>query len=168
MIGLIFVLTIPAAVVGLLFWLVVAGYQKSWLIAGVAFAASAIVIAPLFFGPELIHRSWNYSIAKFDEDNTLAVRQVDLAKFDYSPNHGFYRMDLLPIPNFKWHCEQHIAAPQGVFSGFSINKIPHVYVNKIRHGAKGVAWVKHESMLPTEGEFEYEYSGVDSWYIWSF
>ena len=97
-----------------------------------------------------------------------AVTQADLTEFAYAPGHGFYSMKLKPLPEFEWYCDQHFAAPEGVFSAFLVNEIPHVYVNKIRHGAKGVAYATDKSKLPTGGEFEYQHSGVGSWYIWSF
>ena len=168
MIGFVFVATLPAILVVAIFWLVFAALKKSWVIALSTVVGSAIAISPLFFGPELIFKSWNHSIAKFDRVNSEALATADLSNFDYSPHHGFYRMELKPLPRFEWYCDQHIAAPEGVFSAFSINKVPHVYVNKIRHGAKGLAYAPDESMLPANGEFEYQYSGVDSWYIWSF
>ena len=168
MVGFIFVVTLPAAFIAGLIWLGVAAYRNSWAIAASTAIGGLLAIAPLFFGPTLIYRSWNHSIAQFEKVNANAVTQADFTGFDYTPNHGFYRMDLMPLPQFKWYCDQHIAAPHGVFSGFTINMVPHVYVNKIRHGAKGVAYAPDKSMLPTGGEFNYQYSGVDSWYIWSF
>ncbi len=168
MVGFVFVFTLPVVMITGFVWLCVAAYRKSWLIAASTMIGGLLSVAPLFLGPFLIFKSWNHSIAQFATVNAAAVAEADLADFDYAPNHGFYRMDLKPLPQFKWYCDQHIAAPDGVFSGFTINTVPHVYVNKIRHGAKGVAYAPDKSMLPTDGEFDYQYSGVDSWYIWSF
>jgi len=168
MIGFLFVLLLPVATMATIIWLGIALYRKAWLIAGATVVGLALAVCPLFLGPELIIQSWRYSISKFDRVNTEAVTNADLTDYEYGPSHGFYRMDLKPLPEFEWYCDHHIAAPEGVFSAFSINDIPHVYVSKIRHGAKGVAYVPDKSMLPKDGELKYQHSGVGSWYIWSF
>ena len=168
MIGFLFVFTIPVAAISTLILLGVALYRNSLLIAGSTLIGFALAVSPLFLMPALTFQSWNHSLAKFDRINTEAVTQADLTEFDYASNHGFYSMKLKPLPEFEWYYDQHFAAPEGVFSAFSINEIPHVYVNKIRHGAKGVAYAPDKSMLPADGEFEYQHSGVGSWYIWSF
>ena len=75
---------------------------------------------------------------------------------------------MIEIGGFEWYYEQHLAAPNGKFLGFLYGSIRHIYINKIWHGLRGVAWIPEREMIPTTSDYSYLHSGIDNWHIWTY
>ena len=78
---------------------------------------------------------------------------------------------LTPLNNFHWYRTNDFSAPHGTYFGFRINGVPHVRIQKIRHGWKGIALVHSEPDLKAaETQYGITYSriGESDWFTWSF
>ncbi|MCA9170639.1 MAG: hypothetical protein KDB23_23330 [Planctomycetales bacterium] len=146
---------------------VVATRRKSWLLAVSSFVASLFVIAPLLAGPRIIESAWINSLKLNSEANRKAIQETDFTDSTYLPNWIPDVTTMTAVHGFQWYCTQHIAAPNGDFRGFMIGSVPHVYVQKVRNGFRGVAWLGKQMSLP-DGDIKYRYSGVGNWYIWTY
>ncbi|MDB4778350.1 hypothetical protein OAG68_02725 [bacterium] len=168
MVGFVFVFALLLTALVFIVGIVWAAITRSWSLAIACVLGGCIAVSPFLLAPRLSEASWVSAISNFSEQNQKALAQVDFSDSDYSDGTGFYAMTLVEIPGFAWHCEHRIAASEGVFKGFAIDSIPHVFVAKIRHGAKGLAWIDDEQRVPGGSGLSYSYTGIDRWYIWQF
>ena len=100
--------------------------------------------------------------------NQTALRDADFSTAQLTDADFPDDRKMIAVDGFEWYCEQHHAAPDGEFRGFLYNSIQHVYVNKIRHGLRGIAWVPNPEMIPSTSDYDYRHSGIDNWYIWTY
>ncbi len=168
MVGFVFVFTLLLTALVFIVGIGWAAFTRSWTLSVACVLGCCIAVAPLLLAPRLSEASWSSAISKHSEQNQKALAQVDFGESNYPDGTDFYTMSLVELPDFTWYCEHRIAAPDGVFKGFAIDSIPHVFVAKIRHGAKGLAWIDDEQRVPDGSGLSYSYSGIDRWYIWQF
>jgi hypothetical protein len=158
---------VPTAVGLMVGGLIISAVRKSgWSFVGAA-VAGLLIIAPIFFGNLILEAAWKRSLQSNNSANQQAVQSADLRPADFSANEYPDETKMVEVKGFAWYCVQHHAAPEGRFRGFSINGISHVYISKIRHGMRGIAWVDDPARLPT-GDFEYQPAGIDRWYVWRY
>lgn len=161
-------LSIPAALGVLLVGGLLAGMRKSILIGSCSLLGFGAIAAPMVFLHQIELAAWNHSLRKFNLENQAAIESTDFSGAEFSFGDFPDEQKMVLVSGFSWHCEHHIAAPNGQFRGFLYSSIPHIYVNKIRHGLRGVAWVDNPENIPENSDFEYQPSGVDHWYFWTY
>lgn len=159
---------LPFAAFVFIVGLFISASRKSKLIAVCSILGCAL-IAITFFNMHRITRSaWQQSLATHSENNQTALQNANLASAQLTDADFPDDKKMIAIDGFQWYCEQHIAAPHGEFRGFLYHSIPHVYVNKVRNGLRGIAWIPNPEMIPATSYLHYRHSGVDNWYIWTF
>ena len=161
-------LAFPVAGLLAAFGLVTARYRRSPLLAAATLIAAGLIVSPIFTGRYLLERAWRHSIRDNATANIAAIESAGLgeANDQAKPIPDEHHMTL--VPGFRWYSDQHIAAPDGTFRGFSLAGVPHIYVNKIRHGYRGVAWSPDGLPTPQDDGLTYEPAGVPGWYIWTY
>jgi hypothetical protein len=159
---------LPFASIVLIVGLGISASRKSKLVATCSIVGCALVVAPLFNMHRITRSAWQKSLADYTKTNQTALLDADLSSVQFTDTDFPDDRKMIAIDGFKWYCEQHHAAPDGKFRGFLYNSIQHVYVNKIRHGFRGIAWIPNPEMIPPTSEYDYHHSGVDNWYIWTY
>ena len=159
-------LGIPFAACVLIVGLIFAASRKSRVIAACSLFGSAVVVLPFFFGHQITQTAWRNSLKTFSAANQTALKNVDFSTAEFTDFDWPDEKRMTPITGFTWYCEQHHAAPNGMFHGFRYNSIEHIYVNKIRHGFRGVAWIPNPELISPSSDYQYRHSGVDNWYVW--
>ena len=147
---------------------IVAATRKSKLLGACAILACLLSVSPLFCMQQISKAAWNNSLQRFADTNETAIQQTDFTSADFTAGDFPDERRMTDVLGFEWYCEQHIAAPNGQFRGFTYNTIPHVYVSKIRHGFRGVAWISDTATIPSESDYRYQESTVKNWYIWTY
>ena len=159
---------LPFAATVLIAGLILALSRKSKLIAGCSIFGCVLITATLFNMHQIGQSAWKNSLAVHSEANQTALRNADLSSSQFTGADFPDDSKMMTIDGFEWYCDQHHAAPNGEFRGFLCNLIKHVYVNKIRHGLRGIAWIPDPTLLTSQSDYEYRHSGVDNWYIWTY
>ena len=142
--------------------------RKSKLIGISSLIACVLIATPTFFMHQISKTAWNYSIQRHSLTNQNAILHTDFADSIFSDSDFPDERKMVNVNGFEWHCEQHVAAPNGVFNGFVYNSIPHIYVNKLRHRMRGVAWVPDSTLIPNQSDYHYTKSRIENWYIWTY
>ena len=158
----------PFAAAILSIGLLVASSRKSKVIAGCSVLCCVLIAATLFNIHRITWVAWRNSLSVYSETNQAALRLADFSSAEFTVSDFPDEQKMAPIDGFEWYCHQHHAAPNGEFRGFMINSIKHIYVNKIRHGVRGVAWIPEPDFVAAQSDYEYQYSGVDNWYVWTY
>ncbi|MEM9412756.1 MAG: hypothetical protein AAGA30_16715, partial [Planctomycetota bacterium] len=128
----------------------------------------ALLCLPIFYAYDLGIYAWSREINGKSTINSTAIANTDLsgAQFNQVPYKDHERM--VGISGFQWsHADQMSAAKNGVFFGFEVDSVPHVYICPLMNGARGVAWVIDSSKINNDPRVIYEYTGCDNWYIWT-
>ena len=159
---------LPAAVICLVVGAMVSGHRRSPLILITSLFSSVLIALPMLNAQRITDAAWTNSISKFSETNQAAIQKVDLGASNFTNADFPDRRKMTLFPGFEWYCEQSHAAPNGTFSGFTYDSIPHVYLNKIRHGFRGIAWIPEPSTIPEGTDYEYQQSTVENWYLWKY
>ncbi len=137
--------------------------------------APIIIIITLLNGRAIADRSWEKSINKYSDHNLAILEQISKSEIDRSHDGNniesllYDEQYLCAIPEFKWYCRQHIAAPENVFYGFRLAGIPHVRVQKIRHGYRGIAYLRNPEefdKLSKLSSLDYNRTKNKNWIIW--
>ena len=143
----------------------VACIRKSFVLGGLSLLPILALCLPIFFSYELGVAAWSREIGFHALENEEALKNTDFssADFDEVPYKDHERM--VQVVGFRWSdVTSMIAAKNGVFYGFTVNDMPHVYICPLRNGARGVAW----AIDPADDEnVRYEYTGIANWYIWT-
>lgn len=148
--------------------LVLALMRKSILIGAASLLPLVALALPVFYGYDLGIAGWSREIGRHALENEVAIKNVDFSvgAFDEFPYKDHERM--IEVPGFRWsNSGNMVAAENGVFSGFAVDGVPHIYVCPLMNGARGVAWVTDRAMIDNEPNVHYEYAGVANWYIWT-
>ena len=127
-----------------------------------------ILVIPVFYSHELVMYGWSNEIRDKSDRNKVAIDETDFSNsiFDNVPYKDHERM--VKIDGFKWRdSDKMIAARNGIFSGFMVDSVPHVYICPLKNGARGVAWVSDTANINTDPSVRYEDTGVANWYIWT-
>lgn len=157
---------------GLTFLGVVAAAMRRMWIFCVLGLLSVVVPWLVFFplsAPALItEASWQYGVSLNDRLELFDSGAREVATLVHGP--GLYDLNnLSPIPEFRWHVEHEIAAPEGTFYGFRRHGILHVRVQKVRHGWRGLALMPEGRDRPFDSEEHlcYEEELQPGWWAWS-
>ena len=144
-------------------------FVKRSLVIGICSLLPVLLLGlPIFYAYDLGIYAWSQEIFAKSEINSTAIANADLsdAQFDEVPYKDHERM--VAISGFQWNnADQMSAAKNGVFSGFEVNSVPHVYICPLMNGARGVAWVVDSSKINNDPNVKYEYTGYNKWYIWT-
>jgi len=158
----------PAGIILALVILAMAAIRKSMFMAITAALPVALLLGPLFFIYQLGVAGWTAELSRHAEANEIAVSQTDFsgAEFEAVPYKDHVRM--VPVSGFKWNnADEMTSTKEGVFHGFTVADVPHVYVCPLRNGCRGVAWIAEGVDVPETQEVHYEYSGKSNWHIWT-
>ena len=123
---------------------------------------------PIFYAYDLGIYAWSKEIRRNSNVNSTAIANTDFsgARFVEIPYKDHQRM--VGISGFQWsNANEMTATKNGVFFGFELDTVPHVYICPLVNGARGVAWVIDSSKINNAPNVKYEYTGVDNWYIWT-
>lgn len=143
---------------------------RQWLI-GLAVVLGSLGLFLVLQNERLIEeRAWQDAIVLHAQSNERAMATIesDLQRDDFSQ---LWEDDkLTPLEGFQWYGTNHFAAPNGVYLGFRIGDVPHVRIQKIRHGWRGVVLVPSELNLDTLAKrtgMNYSRIGAGDWLVWS-
>ena len=162
------ILAFPA---GLFLSLVLAAwaiFQKSLTIGLGSILPVLILSLPLCYAYELGIYGWSIEIRENSKTNEAAIKAVDFSKsrFDEVPYKDHERM--IEVPGFRWsNSDEMTGAKNGVFFGFEVDSVPHVYVCPLMNGARGIAWVTDASKTNNDPNVKYENTGVAQWCVWT-
>lgn len=144
---------------------------RQWQI-GTAFGIGALtLLLVLRNGHEIEKQAWWRAIQLHAQTNetAMATIQLDLPGNDSSVI--WEDEKLSPLEGFKWYGSNHFSAPNGVYSGFKIGGVPHVRIQKIRNGWRGIALVRsvaEPDALKSRSGLTYSRVGSSDWFTWSF
>jgi hypothetical protein len=144
--------------------------SRQWQI-GLALGLGVLTLfLVLLNGRAIEDQAWQHTIALHAHSNEKAMADIqsDLNSDDLSQL--WKEEKLSPLEGFQWYGKNHFSAPNGVYYGFRIGGVPHVRIQKIRHGWRGVALVHSDSPLTTlKARIGMRYSRVGSsdWFIWN-
>lgn len=147
-------------------------FMRRWRVFSMGLLGVAIPICLIASAHRVSIWSWENSLNRFDAKNKSALSEAALVR-TISPDESseIYKDELLtPIKGFQWHTEHHIAAPGNVFRAFQMNGTPHVRIQKIRHGYRGIAMIRHPdelAALNANGTIKYEATSNPNWVIWT-
>lgn len=161
-------LWIPATIFLGTFGMLISKARRSWIIAASTIVTLALMVSPWFWYEWVLENSWRTSIAQYSEVNKTALRNTDFSSAMLSDVDFPYEGKTVVVPDFRWYCEQHIAAPEGKFRGFVFRSVPHVYINKSRNFIRGIAWIEDPAKVPSDSEYRYQKITDDGWYVWTF
>ena len=122
-------------------------------------------------GDRIEEAVWQRTVALHENDNEIALSSVQSEIIGEDLYDIWEDQKLTPLKNFHWYGTNEYSAPNGRYFGFRIGGIPHVRIQKIRHGWKGIALVRSESELKiAEDKYAMSYSriGTSDWFTWSF
>lgn len=145
---------------------------RRWLFAILCLAAFALSIGMLKFGSKLEGWAWERSIRDHAPSNVAALAKVpSLVQLDENLTEALGQdAQLTVIPGVQWYCEQDFAAPQGVFRGFTLQGVPHIRIQKIRHGYRGLAYMPppaNFARLRSANFLRYRDTATHGWAIWT-
>jgi len=135
----------------------------------VAIVPAAALFAPLFFGYNISVFAWSNAIRLHAVTNEAAIKSTDFstAVFQEIPYKDHERM--VPVNDFAWpNSTEMIQDYKGVFCGFTVDGVPHVYVHPIRNGSRGVAWIENKDIIGKDPYVRYEFLGTTNWYLWTY
>jgi len=156
---------LPVAGILLVVGIAYAATRKSKLITICSILGCIIIIGILFNMHRITRSAWQHSLSEFSATNQTALRDADFSTSQFTDADFPDDLKMTAVDGFESYCDQHHAAPNGEFRGFVYSSIKHIYVNKIRHGLRGVAWIPESDMIPSTSDYDYQYSGIDHWYI---
>lgn len=146
----------------------IAAARKSKLIIVSSILGASFIACPFILRFQIIRTAWNTSINWYSDTNLRAIQNTDFSIAVFNSNDFPDERRMVAVEGFKWYCKQHIAAPNDIYLGFLYNSVPHIYVNRIRHGSRGVAWIEESTMIQSNSSYKYKPTGIDNWYIWTY
>ena len=168
MIGFHLLLLLPAAVVLLTGGAFALAFSRRFatgvLVGGVCIIPAAFSMHVLYgSGPE-------YAIATYARENVAAIAAADLPDLpEQSRLTPSEETQLAPLPGFRWYCENHIAAPDGIYLAWKSRGVVHVRVQKQRGGWCGVAYSRDANAIEKlrhSSAFNYRPSKAAGWWHW--
>jgi hypothetical protein len=112
-------------------------------IVGVTGVVGAVCIAGILWGMHFIWLwSFDYHIWRTKQQNLPAMESLTQTPATETRDFfdGLYEhTNLVPVAGFTWYEAPPIVAPGGRFYGMNVDGIPHVRVEKARHGWLGLA-----------------------------
>ena len=161
--------TVPGMVAGAFSAVILLVFRQGWT--GLALGAGVLTLfLVLRNGHAIQEQAWQHTIVLHARSNAQAVDaiQADLDKEGLSML--WNEKKLSPVKDFHWYGKNHIAAPDGVYYGFRVGGAPHVRIQKIRNGWRGIALVPTDSTLATLATrtgMSYTRVGSSGWVTWS-
>lgn len=158
---------------GLIVAILLLAIARQWVLSGLLSLSLVLGLIFLFHvSPKIELWAWGRSIRLNAEANRRALEAASpLASLPEDPSQPeddsmiWRDADLTPIPGFKWYLQPHIAAADGVFRGFSVEGIPHVRVQRIRHGWRGIS--RGTPPLIRGLPLHYAPTSHPEWFIWT-
>ena len=159
---------IPFAFLVSLALILFAYFKKSLAVAACSILPIILLGLPIYYSYQISIYGWSNEIHARSDINAMAIDNTDFstAHFDYVPYKDHERMT--EVVGFQWsNADERTGAKNGVFLGFVVNSVPHVYICPLMNGARGVAWVTAPASINNDPSVRYEYTGVANWYIWT-
>ena len=163
------IFALPAGIVFSLIGMAIAVTQKSFVCSVLSLIPVILMAAPIFFAYNLGIAGWSAAVREHSVENQLAIEGTDFSQAQYE--RVPYKDDarIVPVADFIWpNATEMSAAKNGIYYGFAIDGIPHVYVCPLRNGCRGVAWLTDTDIIGQDESVRYEYTGEANWYIWTF
>jgi|GEM_PF-6676077 len=145
--------------------------RGQWQLAIGLSAGAAGLLILIYNAHALEVEAWRSTIEHHSATNEKAMEAI---QYELSQDKIAYLSDdetLTPLEWFQWYGENHISAPNGVYFGFKFAGVPHVRIQKIRHGYQGIALFpadRNPDILTDGSSLTYSRVGSSGWYIWTF
>jgi hypothetical protein len=144
--------------------------SRQWQI-GSALGLGALILFLVVWNARAIEEhAWRSTIISNSQDNEKALASIQTDIKDDVLFPLWESEKLSPMEGFRWFGTNHVSAPKGVYYGFRIDGIPHVRIQKIRRGWRGIALAHSESVLTilaARTKMKYSRVGSSDWYTWS-
>ena len=106
-------LWIPATIFLGILGMLISKARRSWIIAASTIVTLALMVSPWFWYEWVLENSWRTSIEQYSEVNKTALRNTDSSSAMLSDVDFPYEGKTVVVPDFRWYCEQQIAALKG-------------------------------------------------------
>ena len=118
-------------------------FTRNRIIAYSGLLGTAIQALIYFSIPAIWTWAYDYHIWQSEDTNLPALQQM--TNLPHSTISEFYagvydHTNLAPVIGFTWYSTDKYVAPNGIFYGLNVSGIPHVRVEKVRHGWLGLAY----------------------------
>ncbi len=163
-------LIFPAGIVAISIAVIMMAWRQWQLAIGLSAGAASLLI--LIFNFHAIEvQAWRRTIERHSATNKKALAAIQSELSEDQIAYIFDDATLTPLEGFRWYGENHISAPKGVYFGFKFGGVPHVRIQKIRHGYQGIACFpadRNPADLADGASLTYSRVGSSDWYIWTF
>ena len=137
---------------------------------GIALGLGALTLfLVLRNGHAIEQEAWRSAIELHAQVNETAMTSIQ-ADFQGDNFSDLWEEEKLSsLEGFQWYGTNHFSAPNGVYFGFRVGSVPHVRIQKIRHGWRGIALVHSEqdlAALSTRSGMTYSRIESSDWCTW--
>ncbi|HRQ91233.1 MAG TPA: hypothetical protein PLA50_20755 [Bacteroidia bacterium] len=140
---------------------------------GVAMLIGSLSLAMVIFNAHRIEQyAWHRTLQRYGVENESALSGIATEIEEGELFATLYQEEkLTALDGFRWYGRNHIVAPRGIYYGFRLAGVPHVRIQKIRHGWAGVAKVNNPDELArlkstAPADVRYTEMGSEGWLHW--
>jgi hypothetical protein len=161
--------SVPGAIGGFIVAVHLLVFRK-WQIGSVCGIGALALLLVILNAQAIQAAAWRHTMElhALGNQKALAAIQLDLPPDNLSAVWEGHKLS--PLENFQWSGANHLSAPKGVYFGFKVDRIPHVRIQKIRSGWRGVAFIPPETnlgALQLRTGITYAKLGTAGWFIWT-
>lgn len=132
------------------------------------------ILGTLMFGYQINRLAYSWHVAQYGQENTAALarlldtKSISLEEFLTALPDG---TNLHTVNGARWYATNKWLSPQGVFLGANVAGIPHLQIEKKRHGYLGLAYAKDLEIIKRLNPpdwVKYKPTTTSNLWIWTF